>query len=210
MVYAQQLEQLDSLFGRLTEAGLEPLGVDVVDDGRDPVRELLRIRKLGAAEVIAAVDGLVARLVDELGVAAGDHPAVVAVDVLVCPAAGGPGRQRQSCWWGSGSGQRDAQPALARPVLTMRSAVVVKIVALTEQPKWFQVCEQQHQRLPQETAPHHHPPPPHTHQVREVRALTLKPIIGFLATPLVAPADPSSASVAASRIIVAASSYYWH
>ena len=46
--------------------------------------------------------------------------------------------------------------------------------------------------------------------MREVRALTLKPIIGFLATPLVAPADPSSASVAASRIIVAASSYYWH
>ena len=92
MVYAQrEPEQLDSLFGRLTEAGLEPLGVDVVDDRRDPVRELLRIGKLGALEVIAAVDGLVARLVDELGVAAGDHPAVVAVDVLVCPAAGGRG-----------------------------------------------------------------------------------------------------------------------
>ena len=70
---------------------------------------------------------------------------------------------------GVGSGERDAQPALARPVLTMRSAVVVKIVALTEQPKWFQVCEQQHQRQPQDgDCPH---TPTHTtHQVKRPRS----------------------------------------
>ena len=66
----------------------------------------------------------------------------------------------------------NSYPAFAKPVLIIRSAVVVKIVALTLQPNLFHV---------------------------------LKPIIGLLATPLVAAAGSGSSMAAPARVAAAAS-----
>jgi hypothetical protein len=85
-------------------------------------------------------------------------------------------------------------------VLTIRSAVVVRIVAFTEHPKWFHVCQPGAATLNQQEPVWQSDSQRARLEVTQAR--TLNPIMGLLATPLVAAAPRSPVQATASRSIV--------